>query len=214
MRITKLGHACVRIEHDGVVLVVDPGGFTDPSAVDGATAVLVTHEHPDHLDLDNLRAVDAPVFTIEAVRRQIADADPSVAERVTVVSPGQQFDPGLPVTAVGELHAVIHQDLGRIPNSGYVVDVGSTRVYHPGDALTTPPGPPVDVLFLPAHAPWSKVSEVADFARAVGAPRSVAIHDGLLNDNGLTVVGRVLSGLLDDDEHAYQRVTPGTDLDL
>ena len=48
------------------------------------------------------------------------------------------------------------------------------------------------MLLLPIHAPWSKMSEVVDFAREVGAPRSVAIHDGLLNDTGLAVVGRNL----------------------
>ena len=211
MRITKFGHACVRLEHDGQVLVVDPGAFTESEAVDGATAVLITHEHPDHLDVDHLRATDAPVFTIEAVRAQIADAAPDVAERVTVVSPGQQFAAGLPVTAVGELHAVIHEDLPRIHNSGYVVDVGATRVYHPGDSFT-PAGGPVDVLFLPIHAPWSKISEVIDFGRSVGASRSVAVHDGLLNDTGLAVVGRNLAALLGDAH--YERLEPGTDLDL
>ena len=69
MRITKFGHACVRIEHDGTTVVLDPGVFTDPAAVDGADAVLITHEHPDHYLADNLRATDAPVFTIEAVSR-------------------------------------------------------------------------------------------------------------------------------------------------
>jgi L-ascorbate metabolism protein UlaG (beta-lactamase superfamily) len=209
MRITKFGHACVRLEHDGHVLVVDPGAFTETEAVDGATAVLVTHEHLDHLDLDRLRATDAPIWTIEAVRKQIADGDPAVAERVTVVSPGEQFDAGLPVTAVGELHAVIHEDLPRFYNSGYVVDVGDTRVYHPGDSFT-PPGGPVDVLFLPIHAPWSRISEVIDFAREVGAPRAVAVHDGLLNDTGLSVVGRNLDTLL--PEGSYQRLEPGSDL--
>jgi L-ascorbate metabolism protein UlaG (beta-lactamase superfamily) len=213
MRVTKLGHACVRIEHDGQLLVVDPGGFTERGATEGATAVLVTHEHPDHLDVGQLAATDAPIYTIEAVRRRIAEADPRVAERVQVVAPGQVFDAGLPVTAVGELHAVIHPELPRFHNSGYVVDVGGTRLYHPGDALT-PAGGPVDVLLLPVHAPWSKVSEVADFSRTVGARRSVAIHDGLLNDTGLGVVGRVLHGLLDTDEHTYERVAPGTDLTL
>ena len=48
MRITKFGHACVRIEHGGAALVVDPGMFTEPEAVDGAEAVVITHEHPDH----------------------------------------------------------------------------------------------------------------------------------------------------------------------
>jgi L-ascorbate metabolism protein UlaG (beta-lactamase superfamily) len=210
MRITKFGHACIRIEHDGQVVVIDPGAFTEREAVDGATAVLITHEHVDHLDVDHLRATDAPIFTIDAVRAQIAEADGAVAERVTVVSPGEQVDVGLPVTAVGEQHAIIHEDLPRFFNSGYVVDVGSTRVYHPGDSFT-PPGGPVDVLCLPIHAPWSRISEVIDFGRSVAAPRSIAVHDGLLNDTGLTVVGRNLGLLLGD---GYERLEPGTDLAL
>lgn len=208
MRITKFGHACVRIEHDGRAVVVDPGAFTEREAVDGATAVLVTHEHPDHLHVEHLRATDAPIFTIGAVRDRIAEQDRDVAERVTVVVPGQQIDAGLPVTAVGELHAVIHEDLPRIHNSGYVVDAGGTRVYHPGDSFT-PPGGPVDVLCLPIHAPWSKISEVIDFGRSVGARRAVAVHDGLLNDTGLSVVGRNLEMLLGE---SYERLVPGTDL--
>jgi L-ascorbate metabolism protein UlaG (beta-lactamase superfamily) len=211
MRITKFGHACVRVEHDGRVVVIDPGGFTEREAVDGATAVLITHEHADHLDVDHLRATDAPIFTIEAVRAAIAEADGAVAERVTVVSPGEQVDVGLPVTAVGELHAVIHDDLPRFFNSGYVVDAGSTRIYHPGDSFT-PPGGPVDVLCLPVNAPWSKISEVIDFGRSVGARHCLAVHDGLLNDTGLSVVGRNLALLLGDS--GYERLEPGTDLAL
>ena len=207
MRITKLGHACVRIEYDGQVLVVDPGGYTERGAVDGATAVLITHQHPDHLDVEQLEATDAPIYTIEAVRAAIAEANQEVAERVQVVEPGQQLDAGLPVTVVGGLHAVIHQDLPRFHNSGYLVDVDGTRVFHPGDAFTVPDGP-VDVLLLPVHAPWSKISEVIDFARAVGARRSVAVHDGLLNDTGLGVVGNNLNRLVD----GYERLEPGTDL--
>ena len=72
MRITKFGHSCIRIEHDGHTLVVDPGGFTQPEAVDGADAVLVTHEHPDHYEPAHLARAGAPVFTIDAV----ATADP------------------------------------------------------------------------------------------------------------------------------------------
>jgi L-ascorbate metabolism protein UlaG (beta-lactamase superfamily) len=209
MRITKLGHACVRIEHDGQVLVIDPGAFTGAEAVDGATAVLVTHEHFDHLHVPHLALTDAPVYAIESVRREIADADPEVAERVQVVSPGQEFDAGLPVVGVGEQHAVVHPDLPPMDNTGFVVDVAGTRVYHPGDSFT-PPGGPVDVLLLPVSGPWSKVSEVADFGRAVGAPRSVAIHDGPLNDTGLRVFGRVLGELLD----GFEMVAPGSDLQV
>ncbi len=210
MRIVKFGHACVRLEHDGQVVVLDPGAFTDREAVEGATAVLITHEHPDHLDVDHLRATGAAVYTTEAVRTLVAGVDPGLADRVQVVTPGQSFDAGLPVTAVGELHAVIHPELPRVANSGFLVDVGGTRVYHPGDSLT-PPGGPVDLLLLPVHAPWSKFSEVLDFARQVGAPRSVAVHDGLLNAAGLGVLERNFAMLLADDQD-YRRVEPGTDL--
>lgn len=213
MRITKFGHSCVRLEHDGQVVVVDPGGFTEPEAVDGATAVLVTHQHPDHLDVAKLRAAAAPVYTIEAVRSQIAEEDPGVAERVTVVSPGQQFDAGLPVTAVGELHAVIHEDLPRFYNSGFLLDVAGTTVYHPGDAFTVPDRP-VDVLLLPVSGPWNKLAEVVDFARAVGAPRNLAIHELIASDIGLGIVDQRLEAMLGERGLGYQRVAAGQDMDL
>src|SRR3712207_6911077 len=44
VRVTKFTHSCLRLEGDGV-LVVDPGAFSERSALEGADAVLVTHEH-------------------------------------------------------------------------------------------------------------------------------------------------------------------------
>jgi L-ascorbate metabolism protein UlaG (beta-lactamase superfamily) len=213
MRITKFGHACVRIESGSTTVVVDPGGWTEREAVDGADAVLVTHEHPDHLDPDNLRAADAPVYTIGAVAKQIAEQAPDVAERVTVVSPGDALDLGVPVTVVGEKHAVIHPQLPHFDNSGFLLEVEGRRIFHPGDAVTEQPAD-LDLLLLPVHAPWSKTSEVIDYARAVGAPLSVAIHDGLLNDRGLALAQRMVGGMLGEREQEYLRLDPGTDIPL
>ena len=64
MRITKFGHACVRVQGDGGVVVIDPGVFTDPAALEGADAVLITHEHPDHVHPDHLRGNGVPIWTI------------------------------------------------------------------------------------------------------------------------------------------------------
>ncbi len=138
MRITKFGHSCVRMEHDGIALVLDPGVFATPDAVADVDAVLITHEHPDHYAPDLLAATDARIFTIEAVATKIRQDAPALAERVTVVHPGESVDAGLPVRAVGELHAVIHPDFPGFFNSGYLVTLGDQVVYHPGDALTDP----------------------------------------------------------------------------
>ncbi|WP_193609468.1 MBL fold metallo-hydrolase [Nocardioides lijunqiniae] len=210
MRITKFGHACVRIEHDGAVVVLDPGVFTDAEAVEGATAVLITHEHPDHYHPDHLRACDAPVFTIDAVAARLREDAPEVAERLTVVAPDDRFDVGVPVRAVGELHAVIHDDYPRFHNSGYLLTVGGTTVFHPGDALTVP-DTAVDLLLAPASAPWLKLSEAVDFVRAVGAPRSLAIHDRVYSEVGLGMVEQHMGNLLGDSQE-FVRLADGADL--
>ena len=210
MRITKFGHACVRLEHDDRSIVLDPGMFTDPSAVDGAGAVLITHEHPDHYLPDLLRRTDAPVFTIAAVADRIREDAPDVVERVTVVAPGESFDPGIPVRVVGELHAVIHPEMRRFFNSGYVV-TGDLTVYHPGDSLTMP-DEDIDVLLVPSSAPWLKASEAVDFARAVKAPRNVAIHDRIYTEAAHGILEGHMNAFLPAAGQSYVRLADGFDL--
>ncbi len=212
MRIVKFGHACVRVEHDGVAVVVDPGVFTEVGALDGADAVLITHEHADHYLPDHLRATDAPVFTIEAVAAKIREDAPEVAERVTVVAPGEEFDAGLPVRAVGELHAVIHPEFPRFYNSGYVLTAGDKKVYHPGDALTAARARRSTCSCVPVSAPWMKASEAIDFARAVKAPRNLAIHDRVYSEAGLGIVDGHMNAFLPDAGQEYVRLADGAEL--
>ncbi|MGN0063616.1 MAG: MBL fold metallo-hydrolase [Nocardioides sp.] len=211
MRITKFGHACVRIEQRSTALVLDPGNFTDREAVDGATAVLITHAHPDHLWAENLRATDAPIWTIQEVADAIAADAPDLSERVTVVRPGDEFDAGFAVRTVGELHAVIHPEMQRFHNSGYLVDVDGSKVFHPGDALTGP-GEAIDLLLLPVSAPWLKISECVNFARDVAATRNLAIHDAIYSEAGLTVADRMLNTFLPGAGLQYTRVAPGSEV--
>jgi L-ascorbate metabolism protein UlaG (beta-lactamase superfamily) len=211
VRITKFGHACVRLEYGGAEVVIDPGMFTEPEAVDGADAVVISHEHPDHFLPDNLARTDAPIFTVAAVADRIREDAPALSERVTVLAPGESFDAGIPARSVGELHALIHSDLPRAYNSCYVFDLGGTTVYHPGDALTVP-DQSIDVLCVPVSAPWMRAAEGVDFARAVGAPRNLAIHDRVYSEAGLKIVDGHF-GLLLPKTSTYHRLPDGTDLD-
>jgi L-ascorbate metabolism protein UlaG (beta-lactamase superfamily) len=204
VRLTKFGHACVRIEQADAVIVLDPGGFTQADAVDGATAILITHEHADHYDPGHLRATDAAIFTIEGVAARIREDAPDLVERLTVVTPGSAFDVGVTVDVVGFKHAVIHHDLPRIDNSGYVLTVGDQRVYHPGDSLTLPETD-VDLLLAPISAPWLKVSEAIDFVRAVGAPRNLGIHDKVYSEVALGIVDTHMGNLLPAGQEFFRR---------
>jgi L-ascorbate metabolism protein UlaG (beta-lactamase superfamily) len=211
MRITKFGHACVRIQGDGGVIVIDPGNFSEAGAIDGADAVLITHEHADHVHPDHLRGSDAPIWTIAAVERMLREQAPDIAERVTVVRPGDRLEvAGTSVEVVGEKHAVIHPDYDRFDNSGYLLESGGRTVYHPGDSLTPPPRA-VDVLLAPVSGPWLKISEAVDFAREVAAPTSLGIHERVYSDLGVAMAANHFRNLLPEGL-AFEMRDAGQDL--
>ena len=96
-------------------------------------------------------------------------------------------------------------------NSGYVLEVEGTKIYHPGDSLTPPPEQ-VDLLLLPVSAPWLKVGECIDFGREVGAPRSLAIHDKIYSELGLGMVDAHLTRMLGERGQEFVRLEDGADL--
>lgn len=192
MKLTKYTHACVRLEQDGRVLVLDPGTFSETAeALDGAQAVLITHEHGDHVDVpamvNALRGSDGlAVFAPAGIAAHLREEAPHAHGRIHTVEPGSSFDAaGFSVRSFGGQHALIHPQIPVVANIGYLVD---GNVYHPGDSFIIPDGLSVQTLLVPVHAPWSKVSEVVDFVIAVRAPRAFQIHDALLNDMGLKLV--------------------------
>jgi L-ascorbate metabolism protein UlaG (beta-lactamase superfamily) len=211
MRLTKLGHSCVRLERDGRVLVIDPGVFSEPDAAVGAEAVLITHEHVDHLEEGRLRsAIDAnpalEVWTNPSVARSLD----GLGAPVHPVGHGDAFTAaGFEVQAHGEDHATIHPDIPVVRNVGFLV---GGEVFHPGDSFTVP-GTPVATLFVPVHAPWLKVSEAIDYIREVRPERARALHDGMLNDRGLGLTERIFGGDMVDVGAPFRRLVPGEDDD-
>ncbi|MEU6310849.1 MBL fold metallo-hydrolase [Streptomyces sp. NPDC047014] len=210
MKLTKRLHSCVQLEKDGHTLVIDPGAFSEPDAGLGADALLVTHEHPDHFDEGRLRAAldanpAAALWTLRSVADRLAPAYPG---RVHTVGHGDTFTAaGFEVQVHGELHAVIHPDLPRVTNVGYLVD-GS--LFHPGDALTVP-GVPVETLMVPVHAPWNKIAEVIDYLREVKPRRALDIHDAYLADIARPVYDFALDRLGGTD---HGRLTAGDSAEL
>ncbi|MEU8171094.1 MBL fold metallo-hydrolase [Micromonospora sp. NPDC049004] len=212
MKLTKFGHACVRLEEDGRRLVIDPGGLTDPEALDGAEAVLVTHEHFDHFAEDMLRRAAAArpglrIWTNSCVANKLD----GIGRQVATTGDGDAFSAaGFDIRVHGTWHAVIHPDIPRIRNIGFMVD---GTLFHPGDALTVPDAP-VGTLLLPVHAPWSTVGDLIDYVREVAPRDTYAVHDGALNDVGTAMV----AGFLDERGPGlpghYRRLTPGASVQV
>ena len=212
MHLTKYGHACVAISDGDRRLVIDPGIFTEETALDGATAVLITHEHADHVALDRLRAALDGDPTLEVwTNGSVAGQLEGPGARVHVVGHGDAVEvAGFDVHVHGELHAQVHPEVPRVRNVGFLV---GGLLFHPGDALTVPEEP-VATLLLPMHAPWSRTADLIDYVRAVDADQAYAVHDGLLNDAGLGVVGGLLGERGPGTSTPFSRLAPGDSVDL
>ncbi|MGH3753317.1 MAG: MBL fold metallo-hydrolase [Pseudonocardiaceae bacterium] len=182
MQIVHWGQSCVLADTGTTRLLLDPGvysaGFEELTGLD---AILVTHQHPDHLDLERLPALlaanPAAELVVDAGSAKLL-ANVGIAHQV--VGPGQRLVlAGTSVEVIGGDHGVIHPDIPVVPNNGYLIDSGTGTILHPGDSFTLP-GCDVDVLLLPTVAPWFKVSEAVDYLRAVDPGLAVPIHQASL----------------------------------
>ncbi|MDN4482440.1 MBL fold metallo-hydrolase [Demequina lignilytica] len=190
MRLTKHAHACVEIDAGDGHLLIDPGGFT-PDAdelIARTSVILITHEHMDHANVGAIAEAleareDLRVYGPQAVVGEWAERLPAQAK---VVAPGDALlIDGIEVTVHGGLHAVVHRDLPRVANVGYLID---GTLFHPGDSFEVP-GVLIDVLLLPVSGPWMKLSEAIDYVRAVAPARVIGIHERATSEIGLRLLG-------------------------
>ena len=178
MRITKYGHSCLHITDGSASILIDPGTFSQGfETLSGLTAVLLTHQHPDHVDPKRLPLLlrGNPGATLYA---DAGSVDLLAKEGITAtpVANGDRLDVGISVEVFAGDHAVIHRDIPVIPNACYLI---GGRLLHPGDSLTVLDRP-VEILALPTSAPWMAVKEAIDYFRAVDPKAAIPIHDKLM----------------------------------
>jgi L-ascorbate metabolism protein UlaG (beta-lactamase superfamily) len=146
-RITYVGHATVLVELAGTRLLTDPvlrsrlllvirryAPEPDPSVSTGIDAVLISHLHPDHLDLPSLRRVgrNTRVVVPAGGARLLARHG---FRHVVEVEPGETTRVGsVAIRATPAEHEGRRYKVGRPVHAlGYDLDGDGRRLYFAGD---------------------------------------------------------------------------------
>jgi len=211
MKLTKYTHACIVLEEQGKKLVIDPGTFTkDLDDLNNVTAVVVTHVHSDHFEpkwLDDITLHNPGVQIFSTSDVASAYQQPHLA----IVGAGQQVTVGpFRLAFYGEQHALIHESLPRPQNIGVLVN---DTFFYPGDSYTKP-DKPVELLAVPANAPWMRVGESMDYIAELKPKQCIPTHDGLLSETGHAVYYASLSKACDDNGATFTPLAPGESVDL
>ena len=173
LTITFIGHASLIFSFDGKTIDVDPWGkLADYAKLPKADVVLITHDHPDHLDRDTLGK--ACTDTTAVVITQTCEQQ---GVKGIVMNNGDvRTIAGFRIEAVPAYNIVNKRPDGQPyhpkgAGNGYVITFGDKRVYVAGDTENTPEMKKlkgIDVAFLPMNLPYTMTPEMAaDAALAI-----------------------------------------------
>lgn len=204
MELTKFEHACFCVRIGDQSIIIDPGNITsDLEIPDDIAAIILTHKHADHTDLDQIEAIldNNP----EAVVAGTADNLSSLElNNAITTKPGDELSFGaFELEFFGGRHAVIHDSYPSVENVGVMIN---DTIYYPGDSFAAPDRP-VDTLLLPVSAPWMKISEAMDYLTKIKPRLAIPTHDAILSAAGQQIVDHILTETADGAGVIYQRLT-------
>ncbi|MEM1946322.1 MAG: MBL fold metallo-hydrolase [Candidatus Caldarchaeum sp.] len=186
LEITWLGHDSFLIKKDKTI-------YIDPYKIAGgpmADIVLITHDHFDHLSLDDLRKIVSDKTTIVAAANCEHELKKLGKGTVKYVSPGDSLTldnvtvkavPAYNVNKFREPGKVFHpKEYGGV---GFVVTVGDVSIYHAGDTDFIPEMKQlkVDVALLPVSGTYvMTASEAVEAANAINPAVAIPMHYGAI----------------------------------
>lgn len=197
LKITFIGHGTLMLEYGGKIIHVDPyGKLADFGKMPKADLVLITHEHPDHLDpnaLNKIKTDKTKLIVTETVATKYPGGSVMHNGDVATVD-------GVKIEAVPAYNLVHKQDTGQPfhpkgVGNGYVLTFGDKRVYIAGDTENIPEMKAlkdIDVAFLPMNRPYTMTPEmVADAAKAFKPKVLYPYHTG---ETDLTKLSGLMKG--------------------
>jgi L-ascorbate metabolism protein UlaG (beta-lactamase superfamily) len=201
LKITFIGHGTLMFNFDGKVLHVDPWSkLADYSKLPKADIILITHEHPDHLDVDAIKKIRNDKTVIVLTENCSKKVDGQVVMR----NGSREVVSGIGIQAVPAYNLVHKRDTGQPfhpegVGNGYVITFGDKRVYVAGDTENTPEMKAlknIDIAFLPMNLPYTMTPEmVADAAKAFKPKVLYPYHTGDTNLSKLSALMKGVDGV-------------------
>ena len=181
LTIQPINHSALRFEFKGKQYYVDPAGQADWGKMPKADAILVTHEHFDHLNpqvIDQIKKDETLIYAnASSVKKAGFGQTIEVAQSKPVLDITVEAVPAYNLSAERlRFHPRDRKD------NGYVLTFGDKRVYVAGDTEGTPEMrglKNIDIAFLPINLPYTMPpKEAADAARAFKPKILYPYHQG------------------------------------
>lgn len=179
MTIKKLGHCCLLIKVNDATILTDPGMFsTSQNDLTGINAVVITHEHGDHLHIDSMKAIvknnpSAAIITNSGVGKQL---DAAGIPHQVVEGTAKTSVKGVEIEAFDCKHEEIFEEYGQVQNTGYFI---GGELFYPGDSFGTPQRE-IKTLALPVAGPWCRLPDAIRYAIRMKPQKAFPVHDAVI----------------------------------
>lgn len=171
VKITPIYHATVLLEAGGKAIYIDPAKPANFTGLPKADLILVTHDHPDHIDPDvaSIKAISKPPTAMWAPAAVFTFASAQVTQ-LDVVSLGISKNWGdFTIETVPAYNMVRGPSAGNFYHPkgvgvSYIITYGGKRFYFSGDTEVTPEMKAlknIDVAFVCMNLPYTMTPEEA-----------------------------------------------------
>jgi len=183
VKLSWLGHDGFRIQN-GKVIYIDPFKIGDRGPK--ADIVLVSHEHFDHLSIEDLKKIVTPNTVVVAHAQSAGELSKLKVRETKIVKPGDKVTIGeIMIQAVPAYNLNKGPEPGKVfhPKEdgklGFVVTVKGIRIYHAADSDHIPEmkGLNPDVALLPVSGTYVMTpQEAAEAAASVNPKIAIPMH--------------------------------------
>ena len=175
-----LGHDGFKLTVEGKVIYIDPYKISEfYHNKNDADIILISHNHFDHLSMDDIRHILGNNTTIVAAKECTDQLKNDMAAETKAVVPGDRLTvQGIPIETVAAYNTNKHFHPKADGKVGFIITLNMLRIYHSGDTddipemSTTQP----DVALVPVSGTYVMTAEEA--AKAVNEkikPKKLAI---------------------------------------